>query len=89
MELNDDGYQDCKVLTVYLHRQLIATFTNYLLFKCLTTKELGLVGMFLKLVLSKINLFMIWLKAFCSVSVGKGEVEAKPETKEAKKEFSL
>ena len=44
-----------------------STFTNYLQFKCRMTKELGLVGMFLKLVLSKINLSMIWLKALQSV----------------------
>ena len=40
-----------------------------------------------RLVLSKIKICTTWLRSF-AVSVGKGEVEAKPENQEVKQSFN-
>ena len=45
MELNDDGFEMQGKNGLFPHRPHIATFINYQLSRCLTTKEHGLVGM--------------------------------------------
>ena len=83
MELNDDGFKNARVKTVCLLRLHTATFINYQPFRCLMTKEHGLVGMYLRLVLSQRKVIYDMSKSFAE-SVGKGEIQAKHGSEETK-----
>ena len=61
-----------------------ATFINYQLFRCLMTKEHGLVGMCQRLDQSQIKHIYDMSKSFAE-SVGKGEIQAKHGSEETKK----